>query len=63
MLFGLSAPAHRASWRCANRLFEAFRADTEAEYRVQVSYIELYNERLRDLLAPAAVRWLDLLCY
>ena len=52
--------AHRGASRCAGELFEQFRADTAAEYRVQVSYLELYNERLRDLLSPAAVRRLYL---
>ena len=33
-------------------MFEHIRIDTEREYLLRFSYLEIYNEQLRDLLAP-----------
>lgn len=38
--------------RVLHRLFERLEAQEGAEYSVKCSYLELYNEDLRDLLAP-----------
>lgn len=38
--------------RVLHRLFARLQIDPEAEYAVKASYLELYNEELRDLLAP-----------
>lgn len=38
--------------RTIYELFELFKQDTSKEYSVKLSFIELYNEELRDLLTP-----------
>ncbi|WVQ72707.1 hypothetical protein IAR50_002267 [Cryptococcus sp. DSM 104548] len=53
-LTNLGAPKSTAGIvpRVLHRLFSILEADTESEYSVKCSYVELYNEELRDLLAP-----------
>ena len=39
---------------CVDQLFSAIDAQSEKDYMVRVSYIEIYNESVRDLLNPTA---------
>jgi len=50
----LMAPSHDAGIipRVLHKLFAVLESQENAEYAVKCSYIELYNEELRDLLAP-----------
>lgn len=38
--------------RVLHRLFVRLQVEPDAEYAVKCAYVELYNEQLRDLLAP-----------
>ena len=35
-------------------IFEEIKKDNENEYEVLVSYVEIYNEAIRDLLIPSS---------
>lgn len=50
----LSAPKSEAGIvpRVLHRLFHLLEAAQNTEYTVRCSYVELYNEELRDLLSP-----------
>ena len=39
---------------CVDQLFSSIDAQSEKDYMVRVSYIEIYNESVRDLLNPTA---------
>lgn len=41
-------------------IFQQISTDTEREYLLRVSYLEIYNETLKDLLAPVKQKNLDL---
>mmetsp|Transcript_30343 Transcript_30343/g.96827 ORF Transcript_30343/g.96827 Transcript_30343/m.96827 type:complete len:457 (+) Transcript_30343:291-1661(+) len=40
--------------RCCRGLFDRIRADTTKTYALRITYIEMYQEELRDLLTPSA---------
>ena len=40
--------------RALNELFETMEKATEAVYKVTMSYLEIYNENIRDLLNPSS---------
>ena len=37
-----------------NDIFEYIRKDNENEYDVRITYVEIYNETIRDLLVPSS---------
>eukprot|EP00762_Andalucia_godoyi_P003627 ANDGO_00634.mRNA.1 Kinesin-like protein 6 len=45
---------------CMDDIFQRIRTDTDREYRVRVSFLEIYNEKIKDLLNPAGPKYLDL---
>jgi hypothetical protein len=42
--------------RSLQRIFAAIKADSKSQYVVRVSYLEIYNEEIRDLLADKKLR-------
>ncbi len=42
--------------RALNDLFQAMDEDRDNRFRVTMSYLEIYNEVIRDLLAPDSGR-------
>ncbi len=51
----LGSPDKPGILPCALRdVFKGIQADAEHEYRVSVSYLEVYNEIINDLLVPGA---------
>lgn len=51
----LGSPDKPGMLPCALRdIFKGIQSDTENEYRVSVSYLEIYNEIINDLLVPAS---------
>ncbi len=37
-----------------NDIFEYIRRDSDNEYDVKITYVEIYNETIRDLLVPSS---------
>ena len=37
-----------------NDIFDTIRKDGENEYDVKITYVEIYNETIRDLLVPSS---------
>ena len=49
-----SSETHGLCVLTINDIFEYIRRDTENEYEVKITYVEIYNETIRDLQVPSS---------